>query len=56
MAMSNSVMGVRGTQFHIDEIQSAVTNTALRNDFLGKFAHAADGSFEHHRLETLVMV
>jgi hypothetical protein len=56
MPMGTPVMGVRGTESHIDQIQNTVTDTALGDDFLRKFAHSFDRTFQHHRLEALLMV
>jgi hypothetical protein len=37
--MGRPAMRVRGAEFHIDEVQDAVTNPALGDDLLGEFAH-----------------
>jgi hypothetical protein len=56
MTMSASIVRVGGAQFHTDEVQIAVANTAFRDDLLGELAHPLDGPLEEDRLDTLIVV
>ncbi len=57
MAVARGVaVGMRRTEFDVDEVQDPVTNAALRDDVLGEFAHALYRSLEHHGFDALIMI
>jgi hypothetical protein len=47
---------MRRAKFDAGQVQDAVTNAVLRDDFLGKFAHALYRSLEHHGFDALIMI
>jgi len=49
-------MGMRRTKFNIDQIEHSMPDTALGDDQVGKLAHAFDRSFQHDRLDALIVV
>ncbi len=56
VARGGVAVGMRGTEFDVDQVQNPVTNAALRDDFLGEFAHALYRSLEHHGFDALIMI
>ncbi len=56
MAGGGVAVGMRRTEFDVDQVQNPVTNAALRDDFLGEFAHALYRSLEHHGFDALIMI
>jgi hypothetical protein len=56
MPVRRSAVTVSGAELDVDQIQHAMTNSALGNHFLGKLAHALYGTFQHDRLDALIMI
>jgi hypothetical protein len=56
VAMAGAAVGVRGTEFDIDQVQHTVAHSALGNHCLGELTHALDRTLEHHGLQALIMI
>jgi hypothetical protein len=56
MSVRNPIVGVGGTEFHIDQVQAAMANTTLGNYFLRKLAHALYRPFQHDSLDALIVI
>ncbi len=56
MPVRRSAVAVSGAEIDADQIQHAVSHTALRDHFLCKFAHPLDGTLEHYGLDALIMI
>jgi len=54
--MRRSAVAVSGAEFDADQIQHAVSDAALRDHFLRKFAHPLYGTLEHQSLDALIMI
>ena len=56
MPVPPPAVAVRGPGHHVDEIQQAMPNPALGDDFLRKPAHALHRPLEDDGLETLIVI
>lgn len=56
MSMRRAPMGMRRAEFYVDEIESAVADATLGDDFVREFAYLFHGAFQHDSLNALVVV
>lgn len=56
VAMRAPIVCMGRAKVHVDQIQAAMAHPTLGDDFFCKLTHSLHGSFEHDRLDALIVV
>ena len=54
--MSGPAVTMRRAQFNAYEVQLSMAHARFSDDFLSEPSNVLHGAFQHHRLQTLVMI